>query len=452
LILRELPFIRRLQNGLFSRLWKVDRHGLIFRLFFADKNLAIGLKPSWGADFARTIDSEAPIPMTLPVSPERDTRIDVFRAFALLTIYINHVPGTAFEHLTYKNFGFSDAAEAFVLISGISVALAYGTKFQPGKRLLATLKLWRRAGVLYVAHIVMTMVAIAIFCGAAVLTKRPDLLTQINIEPLINHPPEALIGIVALGHQLGYNNILPLYAVLLLMSPVLLLLFKYGPWLALTASGALWLAAGIYQIAPPNYPEPGFWFLNPLSWQFLFCIGVVGMLHVRRGGAIPFNSWLAGAAAAYIVAALIWVHSPFWGREAWLGLPAMLTGFDKTFLSLPRLLHILSLTYLIVALPTISNVFRVEPDHPLAILGKRSLPVFVAGTVAAMAAQVMKLINPGGGFFYDASLIAAGIAMQFALAYYLEWLSGIGRSGKRTSAQSQIRPLPLQPSSGAAPF
>ncbi|TIU32045.1 MAG: hypothetical protein E5W28_12440, partial [Mesorhizobium sp.] len=94
--------------------------------------------------------------MTTPVSNERDkrigerdTRIDVLRALALLTIFVDHVPGTVFENWTYKNFGFSDAAEAFVLISGISVALAYGTKFKPGGRLLATLKMWRRAGVLY---------------------------------------------------------------------------------------------------------------------------------------------------------------------------------------------------------------------------------------------------------------------------------------------------------------
>ena len=76
---------------------------------------------------------------------DRDTRIDVLRALALIIIFIDHVPGTAFETLTYKNFGFSDAAEAFVLISGISVALAYGTKFRPGDRLLATLKMWRRS-------------------------------------------------------------------------------------------------------------------------------------------------------------------------------------------------------------------------------------------------------------------------------------------------------------------
>ncbi len=143
---------------------------------------------------------------------DRDTRIDVLRALALLTIFVDHVPGTAFESLTYKNLGFSDAAEVFVLISGISVALAYGKKFQPGNRLLATLKMWRRAGVLYAAHIVTTMVVMAIFCAAAVFARRPELLTMINIEPLIKNTPQVLIGIVTLGHQLGYNNILPVYA------------------------------------------------------------------------------------------------------------------------------------------------------------------------------------------------------------------------------------------------
>ncbi|TIU43573.1 MAG: hypothetical protein E5W17_02005, partial [Mesorhizobium sp.] len=47
---------------------------------------------------------------------DRDTRIDVLRALALLTIFVDHVPGTVFENWTYKNFGFSGAAEAFVLI------------------------------------------------------------------------------------------------------------------------------------------------------------------------------------------------------------------------------------------------------------------------------------------------------------------------------------------------
>lgn len=376
----------------------------------------------------------------IPDRTERDTRIDVFRALALLTIFVDHVPGTAFEYLTYKNFGFSDAAEVFVLISGISVALAYGRKFQPGNRLLATLKMLRRAGVLYATHIVTTMVVMAMFCAAAVFARRPELLTMINIEPLIKNTPQVLIGIVTLGHQLGYNNILPVYAVLLLLTPVFLLIVSYRPVLALVASGALWLVAGVYQIAPPNYPEPGFWFLNPLSWQFLFNIGLAGTLHVRRGGTIPVNRWLVGAALAYTAVALVWVHSPLWGHISWFGLPPVLTGFDKTFLSLPRLLHILAVSYLIVAFPAVSNLFRTGRDHPLAILGKRSLPVFIAGTVLAMAAQVLKLINPGG-FAYDSLLISAGIVMQFALAYYLEWLSGLSWSGKSRPAHNAAPPV-----------
>jgi hypothetical protein len=360
---------------------------------------------------------------------KRDTRIDVFRALALLTIFVNHVPGTIYEHMTHKNLGFSDAAEAFVLISGIAVGLAYGAKFEPGNRLLLGLKMWRRAGVLYITHIMTTAATLAIFCGATIFFRRPEFLSQINIGPLMKHPAEALFGIATLGHQLGYNNILSMYAVLLLMAPAFLLLARVSLRLMVGVSGLLWLLSGIYQIAPHNYPNDGVWFLNPLSWQFLFVIGIAGILHVRRGGRITANPWLIGASAAYLLLALAWVKVPLWGIDISMGLPAVLTGFDKTFLSAPRLLHVLAASYLIVAIPSLSNLARLAPDHPLAILGKHSLPIFVAGTILAMAAQVMKLVNPGG-LPYDTLLIATGIVVQFALAYYLEWLPRIGWSGK----------------------
>ena len=45
----------------------------------------------------------------------------------------------------------------------------------------------------------------------------------------------------------------------------------------------------------------------------------------------------------------------------------------------------------------------------------------------------MKLVNPGG-IAYDALLIVTGVIMQFALAYFIEWLSAIGLSGKKATA------------------
>ncbi|MGU3576994.1 OpgC family protein [Brucellaceae bacterium C25G] len=389
--------------------------------------------------------------MTNTITGKRDSRIDVFRALALLTIFINHVPGTIYENFTHKNLGFSDATEAFVLISGVAIALAYGNKFVSGNRLILSIKMWRRAGVLYVSHIMATMATIAIFAGAAVLFTKPELLNQINIGALMEKPAEALTGLVLLGHQLGYNNILSMYGVLLLMTPVLLLLARLSLPLMLSVSATIWFLSGLYHFAPPNFPNDGVWFLNPFSWQFLFAIGIAGTMHVRNGGEIPVRGWMIALAAGYLVLALVWVRWPLWGIDVSFGLPMVLTGFDKTFLSLPRLLHILAIVYLLSAVPVLSNLARTSHDHPLAILGRHSLPIFIAGTLLSMVAQVMKVVNPGG-FWDDTLLIATGIMVQFAIGYYLEWLSSLKQKAKTPTpvaiekpikAKTEIKPKPV---------
>ena len=166
--------------------------------------------------------------------------------------------------------------------------------------------------------------------------------------------------------------------------------------------------------------------MNPLSWQFLFAIGIVGTLHVRRGGTIPVKGWAVALAGAYAVFALVWVRTPLWGTVTWFGLPPVLGGFDKTFLSLSRLLHVLAVGYLVSCLCSVSSALRWSLDNPLVVLGRRSLPVFVAGTLLAMATQVLRLIH-GGSPIYDASLLAAGAMAQFALAYYLDWQARLGK-------------------------
>src|SRR5690606_18446057 len=118
-----------------------------------------------------------------------------------------------------------------------------------------TLKMWRRAGVLYIAQLGTTMATIGLFAFFALHFAAPELMDKINIGPLIDDTAAALYGIVTLGHQLGYNNILSMYAVVLLLLPVFLLIGRIRLSLMVAASGALWLLAGIYRIGPPNYPN-----------------------------------------------------------------------------------------------------------------------------------------------------------------------------------------------------
>src|SRR6218665_3653867 len=135
----------------------------------------------------------------VPLAPP-DTRLDVCRAICLLMIFINHVPGQYFEYLTSKNFGFSDSAEAFVLISGLSAGLAYGRKFAFGNRLALSIRIWRRAFTLYIAHIMTSIVTLAIFAGGALYFGRQDLVGEINILPIVERTEQGLVAMVLLGH------------------------------------------------------------------------------------------------------------------------------------------------------------------------------------------------------------------------------------------------------------
>ena len=48
----------------------------------------------------------------------RDYRLDLFRGFANWAIYLDHIPNNVVNWVTQRNYGFSDAADLFVFISG----------------------------------------------------------------------------------------------------------------------------------------------------------------------------------------------------------------------------------------------------------------------------------------------------------------------------------------------
>ncbi|WP_156851200.1 OpgC family protein [Bartonella refiksaydamii] len=349
----------------------------------------------------------------------RDTRIDVFRSLALLTIFINHIPGTLYESLTHRNFGFSDAAEVFVLLSGISLGLSFHARLHQEPFTFIVRKLWQRALQLYGAYLFTTFVTLSLFFAGFLLWRSEKLLSMNNVGLFLTQPFVAFFSTLSFGHQLGYNNILPLYIVLMLFAPFALYLSCKREGLLLLGSFILYLVCGFYKIAPPSYPLEGKWFLNPLSWQFLFVVGLVSTLSLKQGKTIAFQPFWIVLSAGYLLLSLLWVRLNWWGVLGWLGWSSPLINFNKTFLSLPRLLHIVALSGLILCLPRLRNLFCVSPQHPLAILGKHSLPVFVTGTVFAMFGQVLKTVMTGT-FFFDTLLIISGIALQFGVAYYCE--------------------------------
>jgi hypothetical protein len=69
---------------------------------------------------------------------ERDLRLDLYRGLGLWMIFLDHIPDDVVGWLTLRNYGFSDAAEFFVFISGYLAGYIYGPVIQTGNFLAAT--------------------------------------------------------------------------------------------------------------------------------------------------------------------------------------------------------------------------------------------------------------------------------------------------------------------------
>jgi hypothetical protein len=355
-----------------------------------------------------------------PAPSQRDLRIDVFRGVALLMIFVNHVPGNVFEKLTSRNFGFSDAAEIFVFIAGYASALAYAGDFLDGRFATAVRRVLRRCRSLYLAHIAGVAAAIVIIAAAAWQVNDPTYYEWINLAPVFHNTVAAVIGMLALTHQPGYFNILPLYLVLLASLPLVFWGLRRSIGLTLLASLLLWLVANLFRINLPHYPNTDSWSFNPLAWQLLFVLGVVCGHWARRGETIVrFHPVLFAAATGYVMLGLWSVRTGSWLH--WdLGVLDFLIAWNKSYLPFARLLHFLALAYVVLCLFRKPALYASHLCRPLLVLGQNGLPVFCLGSVVAVGAQVLRF-EGDGSIMTDALLIGCGIFLQLALAEYLTW-------------------------------
>src|SRR5947199_452931 len=86
---------------------------------------------------------------------ERDLRLDLLRGLGLWMIFLDHIPDDVVAWLTLRNYGFSDAAEFFVFISGYLLGFIYVPAVAAGQFLAALKRLLLRAWQTYVAHILL---------------------------------------------------------------------------------------------------------------------------------------------------------------------------------------------------------------------------------------------------------------------------------------------------------
>src|SRR5207237_7976449 len=97
---------------------------------------------------------------TLP-EKGRDLRLDLFRGVANWAIYLDHIPDNVVNWITTRNYGFSDAADLFVFISGYTASFVYARMMLDRGFIVGATRLTKRVWQLDVATILLSAISIA---------------------------------------------------------------------------------------------------------------------------------------------------------------------------------------------------------------------------------------------------------------------------------------------------
>jgi len=312
----------------------------------------------------------------------------------LYMIFVDHIIGDPLAKFTYQHVVFSDSAEIFVYLSGLSCGISYSRTLARRGWVVMALAILRRAAKIYVYYVVSCSVVITLAAVAAVIwninaygellsTSAGDPFTAMRLAMYMLSPP-------------GTAGILVLYIILTsVVVPVFLIgTGRCGP---LVASGLLW----VFSQNLPDFVIPHDWFFNPFAWQFLFVIGMfVGAKWDSTEPAMQILgrlNWLVFAAWTIVVSAFLYklflLSSSHFGAEVTTLqiAPDAYTSMRRNLSSI-RLLHFLSVALLVATyFRSTSTLLRLSISFPLICSGKRSLELYSLSMVLNTLANIAVL-------------------------------------------------------------
>jgi hypothetical protein len=168
----------------------------------------------------------------LVVTTGRDLRLDLFRGIALWLIFLDHIPSNLVAWGTIRNYGFSDATEIFVFVSGYTAAFVYGREMRERGFLIAGAHILRRAWQIYVAHVFLFAIYLAEISYVATSFENPLYAEEMNILDFLKQPQVTIVEALLLKFKPSNMDILPLYIILLLLFPPTLWLLQFRSSLA----------------------------------------------------------------------------------------------------------------------------------------------------------------------------------------------------------------------------
>ena len=379
-----------------------------------------------------------------PIRGTRDVRIDFFRGLALYMILVDHVVGDPIGKLTFRRMGFSDAAELFVFLSGISCAIVYsGVLARRGwGGLLEAIA--RRASYIYAFYLLTCIAVILLTKIAASLTSvdlNNDPFLVVNADPI-----SAVQSALLLTSPPALPGILVLYLMLtLIVIPLVLLVSR--------SSAALPLAVSVRRSAiaqcDPNLL--GNWQIARCStgWRGrCFSRSACSSARTDRTRSIPASTYRALVSAAWLVVIgslayrVVLVLAPAMHIDIdWLRLSPATVAQMKENLSLLRLVHFLSVAFLVANYVKSSSPFFGSIGARQVIqTGRHSLEVYCVSAICSVILNIIVVVY-GPGLLAKLLLDATAIALILLSVWILGEARRSRKSKEKTGSGDLLSPI-----------
>jgi hypothetical protein len=351
---------------------------------------------------------------------DRDLRLDTCRGLALWFIFLDHVPDNILGWLTPRNYGFSDTAEVFVFVSGVTCMIAYGGALEQQGWRATIVRALRRGFEIYLSFLVLLLAYLALVQLAG---GSSEYLDATNTAVFFSMPQTAVMRVMAMQYMPVNTDVLPTFVLLHLSFPVLLWLMRRSATAAMIASIALYLAVQLWSWHVPAWPQ-GEWFFNPLAWQVLFVFGA--WYAVQRAKLQPMMRSNALFAAAIVYLAFGFAVAMSWhlhALESFMpeAVSKLIYPIDKSHLAPVRLLHFLALALVVARLVPRDWSGLMSPLMVALIrCGENSLVIYSLGVLLAFAAMVA-LREISNGVAMQVAVSLGGIAVMIAAATAITW-------------------------------
>jgi len=373
--------------------------------------------------------------------------LDILRGFLLLWMALTHLPTKA-SIISNQTFGFVSGAEGFIFLAAFMVGQIEQRAEQKRGELGTFLDLSKRTIRIYFYHCALLAIAFTLIAKAGVALH--SLALQNLLSFYLQHPKQATVAAVLLEYRPSLLDILPMYIVFMLVTPLARKVARLWNWdPVIFASFAVWTAAqfglrhwlytrgDLFGLSVPENSTGAF---DLYGWQLLWIVGLaLGSIYADSIGSSDTNGtepgigiprWLLKLsfllAGVFLVlrysAADRWVNPAVYG---WL--------VDKWHLGAARIINFSAIAIILTRFG--ARIAALPFIKPLASLGQASIEVFSVHVLFCVAGNALsKDADPQLPWWQQVILLTVTISALFVTARLSMKWSGKKRSESAPAA------------------